>query len=167
MGFRVTRLVPSLLAFAAVSVTAESHSTFESFVRPVVGIPMAWRIERESDAALGHNSCVLASRGGDVVAHLFKARGANTATWSVRVGSNNQPGSVRYLRINTRIFQTDQPSFSGNQAMEIVRLLKSPGEFAFEWAERPDFAKRAGLFGTGDFAAKAAACERWIFGMPV
>ena len=52
--------------------------------------------------------------------------------------------------------------FRGAEAEEIVRVLKSPGEFAFEWAKRPDGAKRGGLYGTGDFAAKAATCERWV-----
>ena len=50
----------------------------------------------------------------------------------------------------------------GGDAAEIVALLKTPGEVVFEWGKRPDYSKRGGLFATGDFAAKAAQCERWI-----
>ena len=56
----------------------------------------------------------------------------------MRVGSDNQPGSLRYLRVNERFFQTDEPNFRGAEAAAIVELLKTPGEFAFEWAQRPD-----------------------------
>ncbi len=68
------------------------------------------------------------------------------------------------MRINKKIFTTDKQSFRGTEADEMIELLKSPGEFAFEWFQRPDYAKRHGLFGTGDLAAKAAACEDWMNG---
>ena len=102
------------------------------------------------------------SWGGDVIVRLHKSSQATAATWSVMIGADSQPGSVRYLRVNRKYFTTAEQGFRGTEAAEIVTLLKSPGEFAFEWAKWPDQAKQGGLFGTGDFAAKAAACERWV-----
>jgi hypothetical protein len=125
-------------------------------------VSMVWRIDRHTDDGSGAKSCMVASWGRDVTARLSKPPGAKAATWSVRVGYDNQPGSLRYLRIERKIYTTDANRFLGREAEEIVARLKAPGEFAFEWAARPDFAKRQGLFETGDFAAKAAECERWI-----
>lgn len=104
------------------------------------------------------------SRGGDVVARLRELRQGPPPAWSVVVGFDNQPGSLRYLRINDSYFTSDAPSFHGSEADAIVALLGTPGVFTFEWAQRPDYAKRQGLFGTGDFAANAAACEDWMKG---
>ena len=133
----------------------------------VRGIPMAWRIDREIDPVSGDRICTVVSLGGDVSARLLKKRQAKAVGWSVRVGWDNQPGSLRYLRVNKRYFQTDEQDFRGAEADGIVALLKSPGEFAFEWEQRPDRAKRPGLFGTGDFATRAAECEDWIAGTQV
>ena len=87
--------------------------------------------------------------------------------WTVRVGFDNQPGSLRYLRINRSYYTTTGVVFYGPEADAIVALLKSPGEFAFEWAKRPDYSKQQGLFGNGDFATKAAQCEGWMKGAPI
>lgn len=133
-------------------------------IQQAAAIPTAWRLERASDPATAARSCALVSSFGDVTARLIKPPGAEKATWSVAVGFDNQPGSLRYLRINKAIYTTDQERFSGAEAAEIVARLKAPGEFAFEWARRPDHAKQPGLFGTGDFAAKADKCESWIRG---
>jgi hypothetical protein len=84
--------------------------------------------------------------------------------WAVRVGVDNQPGSLRYLRIGKRIFQTDKARFEGAEAAEIVARLKRPNEFVLEWAARPGGAKRGGLYETGNFAAQAVACETWMTG---
>lgn len=127
-------------------------------------IPMTWHIERAIDAMSDQKTCVILSLGGDVSVRVFKEPQAKVASWSVRVGVDNQPGSLRYLRVNRKYFQTDKDSFGGTEAEEIVERLKAPGEFAFEWAKRPDDAKRPGLFGTGDFAAKSAECESWVSG---
>jgi hypothetical protein len=133
-------------------------------LRQIATIPMTWRIERSIDPSSGHKSCFVVSRGGNVTVRLFKERKAKIATWSVLVGFDNHPGSLRYLRINRTYYQTNEQSFRGTEATEIVDLLKSPGVIAFEWGKRPDYTKRQGLFGTGDFAAKAATCERWVLG---
>ncbi len=125
------------------------------------------RIDREIGSESGHKSCFVISRGGDVIVRLFKGRQAEMATWSVLIGFDNQPGSLRYVRINKKYFTTDKQSFRGPEANEIVGLLKSPGEIAFEWFKSPDYSKRQGLFGTGDFASKAAECERWMNGLRV
>ncbi len=127
-------------------------------------IPTAWRVERTSEPAPGGPSCALVSSFGDVTARLATEPGAETVSWTVAVGFDNAPGSLRYLRINRAIYTTAGERFRGAEAAAIVARLKAPGEFAFEWAKRPDSAKQQGLFGTGDFAAKAAACERWLKG---
>lgn len=131
-------------------------------LRLIDAVPMTWRVERRSGPEAGAKSCRVISLGGNVTARLSKPRGASAGTWSVRVGYDNQPGSLRYLRIDKKYFQTDRPSFRGGDAAEIVELLKTSGVFVFEWGKRPDYSKRGGLFSTGDFAAKAAQCERWI-----
>ncbi len=159
------QLVLTIMAVvAAIGMELPEFATTGSFVR-VSAVPMSWHRERRMNLESGDRSCFVISSGGEVSASLLRERQAKTATWSVRVGIDNQPGSVRYLRINKRYFQTQQQSFLGTEADEIVELLKSPGVFAFEWAQGPDQAKRPGLFGTGDFAAKAAACERWLRGL--
>jgi hypothetical protein len=130
--------------------------------REIDVIAMTWRVVRENDTASGERICTLISWGRDVSLRLHKPNQAKAPVWSVMVGFDNQPGSVRYLRINRKYFTTAERAFRGAEAEEIVQLLKSPGVFAFEWAKRPDHAKRQGLFGTGDFAAKSAACEGWV-----
>ncbi len=130
----------------------------------VAAIPMTWYVARDAGGGAGQKNCAVISLGNDVTAQLDEAPEAGKPVWSVRVGFDNHPGSLRYLRINEAYYTTDQESFTGAEAEEIVQHLKSPGEFAFEWAKGPEHAKRPGLFGTGDFAAKAAECERWISG---
>lgn len=158
----LARTVLAILAIVASPVMAGSEPREADLSSQIEVIPMAWRVEQEDDAGLGERSCFLISWGGDVIVRLHKPNRATAATWSVLVGFDNDPGSVRYLRINRNYFTTAEPGFRGSEAEEIVQLLKSPGEFAFEWAKSPDHSKRQGLFGTGDFAAKAADCERWV-----
>ncbi len=166
------RLILAVLALVAAAATALPDGARAGLLRQIAGIPMAWRIERVTDPASGDKSCSVISIGGDVSARLFKERRGKAAAWSLSVGFANQPGSLRYLRIGKRYFQSAEASFRGAEAEEIVERLKLPGEFVFEWAQRPDHAnrggaKRGGLYGTGDFAAKAAACEAWMKGTRV
>ena len=158
----LTRIVLAVLPIVAPTVVASSDPHEADLFIQIDVIPMAWRVDRETDVASGDRSCFLTSWGGDVIVRLHKPRKAKAAMWSVMIGFDSQPGSVRYLRINRKYFTTAEQDFRGAEADEIVKLLKSPGEFAFEWAKRPDHSKRQGLFGTGDFAAKAAECERWV-----
>ena len=130
----------------------------------IAKIPMSWTVEQSIDSGTGDRICLVVSRGRDVTARLAQESGARTAAWTVIVGHDNSPGSLRYLRIGKAYYTSDRPSFRDSEAKEIVGRLRSPVEFAFEWAQRPDHVKRGGLFGTGDFAAKAAKCERWIGG---
>jgi len=127
-------------------------------------IPMSWTVEHRTDSASGSRICAVASHGGDVTARLIQEVAVTAAAWTVTVGRGNAPDSLRYIRIGKAYYTSDRPSFGGDEAEEIVARLKSPGEFAFEWAQAPDFGKRQGLYGTGNFAAKAAQCEQWIGG---
>ncbi len=130
----------------------------------IATMPMSWTLEQVIDSGTGDRYCLVVSHGRDVTARLAWTSGAGTAAWSVIVGYDNSPGSLRYLRIGEAYYTSDRPSFRGHEAKEIMARLKSPGEFVFEWARGPNQAKRGGLFGTGDFAAKAAECESWIHG---
>ena len=132
--------------------------------RQVANIPMSWAVEQSVDPKTGDRTCQVVSHGRDVTARLTRESGARTAAWTVIVGHGNSPGSLRYLRIGEVYYTSDRLSFRGVEAKEIVDRLRSPGEFVFEWSQRPNHAKRGGLFGTGDFAAKAAKCEGWIRG---
>ncbi len=132
--------------------------------RQVAAIPMSWAIEQRLEAGRGDSICLVVSLGADVTARLARESGAKRAAWTVIVGHDNSPGSLRYLRIGKAYYTSQGLSFRGAEAKEIVARLRSPGEFVFEWARRPDHAKQGGLFGTGDFAAKAARCERWLRG---
>ena len=125
-------------------------------------IAMAWRLERNIAVASGHRSCLIKSLGGDVVVLVVAPSAHGAVKWSVLVGYDNPSGSLRYLRINKRYFTTAEEGFFGSEAEAIVTLLKGPGEFAFEWAQGPNYAKRQGLFATGDFGDRARACEAWI-----
>lgn len=154
----------ALILIVGLAVPASPGSDRPAVLRQAAAIPTSWRIQRELDLDSGRRSCALVSHGGDVTARLAQRRSPDSPAWSVLVGYDNQPGSLRYLRINRVIHTTAETGFDGAEAAEIVEELKSPGEFAFEWAKRPDFAKRLGLYGTGDFAAKAAVCEDWIEG---
>jgi hypothetical protein len=138
-----------------------------SLLRQISAIPMYWRIERRIDPDSGDRSCSVISRGDNVTVRLLKQQQVTIATWSVLVGFDNHPGSLRYLRINRNYYQTSEQGFRGPQATEIVDLMKSPGVIAFEWGKRPDYSKRQGLFGTGNFAARAAECEDWVLGRRV
>ena len=133
-------------------------------VIPIAEIPMSWRVERVTEPDGGHKTCRVLSLGGDVIAILSRSRRGREAVWSVTIGVDNRPGSLRYLRIEEKIFQTAEPSFRGAAAADIVARLKAPATFVFEWIQDFDEAKRGGLFGAGDFAAKAAECETWLLG---
>ncbi len=161
------QLVLAIVPVVATAAMAPPDADRAGPLRHIDAIQMTWRVERQAVSGSGRRSCFVVSFGRNVVVRLSKERQAKTATWSVLVGFDNQPGSIRYLRINRRIFQTAEENFHGSDADDIVELLKSPGELAFEWGKRPDYAKRQGLYGTGDFAAKAAECERWMYGTPV
>jgi hypothetical protein len=158
----LARVVLAILPIVVPSVMAGLGPHETALSRKIGVIEMGWRVERERDLASGKRTCTLISWGRDVIVQLHRPNRGEAPVWSVMVGFDNQPGSVRYLRVNRKYFTTAEPAFRGSEAKEIVQLLKSPGVFAFEWAKRPDHSKRQGLFGTGDFAAKAAACEGWV-----
>ncbi len=135
-----------------------------SLLLPAAALPMAWRVERVLGDGPGARACAIVALTGELRARLTEPEAGGVAAWAVRVGVGNQLGSLRYLRIGTRIFQTDQARFEGAEAAEIVARLKAPGEFVLEWAARPGGAKRGGLHGTGNFAERAETCETWMTG---
>ena len=138
-----------------------------SLLVPAAALPMAWRVERELGAGPGARACVVVALTGEVRARLSEPAAGGAAAWTVRLGVDNQPGSLRYLRLGKRIFQTAEERFDGAAAAEIVAWLKRPGEFVLEWAASPDAAKRGGLYQTGNFAEPAEACETWMRGRRV
>lgn len=123
-------------------------------------LAMPWQVER------GGAACFVVSAGGDLAVRFERDPASGGARPSVRVGARAQPGSLRYLRVDRRIYQSDRPSFRGAEAAAIVAGLKQPTVFVFEWLEGPSHAKRGGLFATGGFAAAAAACERAVEAPP-
>ena len=133
-----------------------------SLLLPVAALPMAWRVER--NAGPDGRACAVVALTGDVRARLAEQDGGGAAVWTVRVGAGNQPGSLRYLRLGKRIFQTAEDRFDGAEAAEIMARLKRPGEFVLEWASGPSGAKRGGLYQTGNFAERAETCETWMTG---
>ncbi len=135
-----------------------------SLLLPVAALPMAWRVERVLGDGPGGRTCVVVALTGELRARLAEPEAGGVAAWTVRVGVGNQPGSLRYLRLGKRIFQTAEARFEGAEAAGIVARLKLPGEFVLEWAAGPGGAKRGGLFNTGNFAAEAEACETWMAG---
>jgi len=135
-----------------------------SLLLPVAALPMAWRVEREQGDGPGGQTCVVVALTGELRARLAEPEAGGVAAWTVRVGVGNQPGSLRYLRLGKRIFQTAEARFDGAEAAEIVVRLKLPGEFVLEWAASPDGAKRGGLYATGKFAERAETCETWMAG---
>lgn len=156
----ISELVVSLLALHGAGPTLDA----DRLRRPVAALPMAWRVERLDGPGPGDRTCLVRSLGRFVTVRFFRPHTAARARVTVRVGYRNQPGSLQYLRINRKIFQTSEDSFEGRVAEDIVARLKGPGEFAFEWAMRPDYAKRQGLFAIGAFAARAEECARWLEG---
>jgi hypothetical protein len=134
-----------------------------SMLLPIAALPMAWRVEREPGDGPGTRACAVVAMTGEVRVRLSEAEGS-AAAWAVHVGVDNQPGSLRYLRVGKRIFQTAEARFEGAEAAEIVARLKLPGDFVLEWAAGPGGAKRGGLYQTGNFAEQAEACEIWIAG---
>lgn len=130
----------------------------------VRALPMIWQIERGSNLKTGDKTCRIFSLGKNVSVLFRKTGAAARPLVSVKVGFDNQPASLRYLRVNRKIFQTEQDTFVDGEAEDIVGRLQQPGEFSFEWAKRPGYAKRQGLFGTGNFAASAAHCSDWLAG---
>ncbi len=139
-----------------------------SMLLPVAALPMAWRVEREPGDGSGGRACAVVALTGELRLRLAEPEAGgpreSAAAWAVRVGVGNQPGSLRYLRVGRRIFQTAEARFEGPEAAEIVARLKRPGVFVLEWAARPDGAKRGGLYQTGNFAERAETCETWIAG---
>jgi len=135
-----------------------------SMLLPIAALPMAWRVEREPGDGPGTRACAVVAMTGEVRVRLTEADSDGAAVWEVRVGIDNQPGSLRYLRVGKRIFQTAEARFEGAESAEIVARLKLPGDFVLEWAARPGGAKRGGLYRTGNFAEQAEACEIWIAG---
>ncbi len=135
-----------------------------SLLLPVAALPMAWRVERELGDGSGGRACAVVSLGGELRARLAEQGQNKTAAWAVHVGVGNQPGSLRYLRVGKRIFQTAEARFEGPEAAEIVARLKVPGEFVLEWAASPGGAKRGGRYATGNFAEPAEFCETWMTG---
>ncbi len=131
-----------------------------SLLLPVAALPMAWRVEREQGDGPGGRSCSVVALTGELRARLAEP----DLAWSVRVGVGNQPGSLRYLRVGKRIFQTAEPHFDCAQAAEIVARLKLPEVFVLEWAAGSEGAKRGGLYATGNFAERAETCETWMTG---
>ena len=96
------QLLLAVLSVVAASVMAPPETDETDNLRQIDAISMTWRIHRETDAASGRKRCFVIARGGDVIVRLFKEPQAKTPTWSVRVGFDSQPGSLRYLRINKR-----------------------------------------------------------------
>jgi hypothetical protein len=135
-----------------------------SLLLPVAGLPMAWRVERDAGDEPAARACAVVALTGVVRARLAEPEDGGAAVWTVHVGVGNLPGSLRYLRIGKRIFQTAGARFEGAEAAAIVARLKLPGEFVLEWAAGPGGAKRGGLFDTGTFAAQAGICETWMAG---
>ena len=86
-------------------------------------IAMSWSLESRVDPATGDKSCLITSLGGDITARLSLDSQAKTMTWSVMIGFGNQPGSVRYLRIDGEVFQNAEASFQGDVADDIVARL--------------------------------------------
>lgn len=127
-------------------------------------IPMSWQVERGGDRASVARHCTATTAGRDVTVRLETGGQQSLARWSVRIGAAPQPGSLRYLRVGKRIFQTDHDDFQGAEADEIVARLKEPGVFVFEWFAGPEHIKHGGLFSTGDFALAAHTCEDWVLG---
>jgi hypothetical protein len=126
--------------------------------------PMAWRVERGAVAS-GERVCRVLSQHRHVTVSFAAVAGAQPAV-TVEVGFDNTPGSLRYLRINREVFQTDRSRFDGAVAADIVRRLAASGEFAVEWEKGPRWTRHHGLYSTGDFAAKADACRHWLRGEP-
>ena len=96
----------------------------------LAALPMAWRVERELGPGPGGRACAVVSLGGELRARLAEPEeggpGDSEPAWAVRVGVGNQPGSLRYLRLGKRIFQTAEARFEGAEAAEIVARLKPP-----------------------------------------
>ncbi len=154
--------VYEFVALVLVAQTVQPMANAANQPTSTKALSMAWRIERRTDLASGDKTCTVLSIGKSVVVRFIRQPVTGRSSVSVWIGSNNQPGSLRYLRIGRKIFQTDQDRFIGPEAADIVKRLKLPGELAFEWARRPDYAKRQGLFGTGDFGARADECLHWL-----
>ncbi len=161
--FGASELITLVLAFQAIEPLPDGAIQSWS----VSALPMAWRAERQTQSGSGGKTCIVVSLHKNVTVRFFKEHTGARARVSVRIGFDNQPASLRYLRVNRKIFQIDEDSFVGSVATDIVERLKLPGVFAFEWARRPDYAKRQGLFGTGDFAGRAEECLRWLDGKRV
>lgn len=156
---RFARLALGAMVAALVAAMVLAHAP-----GPAAALAMAWRVESMTDKDSGAKTCRIISLGDDVTASLSQDQQDGEAAWTVLIGFDNQPDSLRYFRVNWKIFQTAEPRFQGDDAAAIIALLKEPGEFVFEWIKGPNETKRGALFGVGDFAAKAALCEAWLSG---
>ncbi len=130
--------------------------------RPAAMISMSWRVVSMIDQDSGEKTCRVISLGDDVTARLSLKSPAEEPVWSVIVGFDNRPGSVRTLEIKRELYQTDKPAFSGGDAAAMVALLKTPGDFVYKWIKSPNETQRGALYGNGNFAAKAALCVAWL-----
>lgn len=127
-------------------------------------LDMTWHMERHVSLSSGDRVCRIVSIDGAVNLLMTSGRSDPQPVITVHVGSGSRPGSLRYLRVNGAIFQTAGDAFAGAEAAAILEALKAPGEFAYEWEPEPGRVKRAGLFGTGNFAERAAQCADWLAG---
>ncbi len=123
----------------------------------------AWTVER-AKLPRGGKACVVVSTGHHVRVVLLRITAVSRTQVHVKVGFENQPGSLRYLRVGRKIFQTARDRFTGREAAYIVKQLQMSSEFAFEWFRRPDFAKQNGLYQSGEFAKGLSSCRGWIAG---
>ena len=132
-------------------------NTVDAAVVLARGVAMEWTLQLLLSP--NHRTCRISSTRGNVRIEMAADR------LSVWVGIDNQPGSLRYLRINRDMFVSSDDRFSGDEAARIVERLRRPGEVSFEWAARPNWAKRQGLFKTGNFATRLEACKSWLGGI--
>ncbi len=96
-----------------------------SMLLPAAALPMAWRVEREPGDGPGTRACAVVALTGEVRVRLTEAKSGGAAAWAVWVGVDNQPGSLRYLRVGKRIFQTAEERFDGAEAAS-TRQENSP-----------------------------------------
>ena len=119
----LARTVLAILPIVAPPVVAVSEPHEADLSSQIDVIPMAWRVEREDDAGSGERSCFLISWGVDVIVRLHKPDATTAATWFVLVGFDNEPGSVRYLRINRKYFTTAEHQIA--RPLETARFVRN------------------------------------------
>lgn len=114
----------------------------------------------------GGRACTVISTRGDLRTRVEQHSGLARLVMHVKVGRNNQPGSLSYLRIDRRMYQTDEERFTGAEAEDIIGRLATSDEFVVEWFRR-GFAKRGGLYRTGRFGEAMRACRAWVTGTDI